>query len=84
MRTLLTILFVCVTWNSCQRKPVSVPVQQFVRSDFGEQTTLTNPTEIVMDSLLYPASFHLIRDTLMLVLNQPSNSYLLEIYSTND
>lgn len=84
MRTLLTILFVCVTWNSCQRKPVSVSVQQFVRSDFGEQTTLTNPTEIVMDSLLYPASFYLIRDTLMLVQNQPSNSYLLEIYSTND
>lgn len=39
--------------------------------------------EIVIDSLLYPASFRVMNDTLLVVSNQPICDYQLEVYSLN-
>ncbi len=59
-------------------------ISHFTYSDFKEERQLNNPQELTMDSLLYPASFYLMRDTLIVVNNQPECEYLMEIYSLNN
>ena len=67
--------------GSCTKKTVENSAVTFSREDFKETKIMTDAEEIVIDSLLYPASFRLINDTALLVTNQPVCKYLLEIYS---
>lgn len=53
----------------------------FSRNDLTEVKELKNPEEIVIDSLLYPASFRIIKDSILVVNNQPMCDYMLEFYS---
>lgn len=53
----------------------------FVRDNFAETKIMSDPEIISIDSLLYPASFKVINDSLLVVGNQPVCEYLLEIYS---
>ena len=50
----------------------------FSRNDLTEVKELKNPEEIVIDSLLYPASFRIIKDSILVVNNQPMCDYMLE------
>lgn len=55
----------------------------FTRADFKETKTLTDAEETEIDSLLYPASFRVLDDTVLVVANQPVCEYQLELYSLN-
>lgn len=55
----------------------------FTRDDFAETRELVNPEEIIIDSLLNPASFHVLRDSVLVVSNQDNCEYMLELYSLN-
>ena len=55
----------------------------FSREDFKETRILSNPEEIVIEDMLYPASFRIMDDSLLLVSNQSVCESLLEVYSLN-
>ena len=81
-------LFFCImlvlVCSSCRRTvDKGSTTIHFTYADFKEERQLSNPQELTMDSLLYPASFYLLRDTLIVVNNQPMCEYLMEIYSLN-
>ena len=56
---------------------------EFSREDFKETKELQNPEEIVIDDLLYPASFRVMDDSVLVVGNQWVCEYMLELYSLN-
>lgn len=56
---------------------------EFSRENFKETKELLNPEEITIDDLLYPASFRVMDDSVLVVCNQPMCEYLLELYSLN-
>ena len=55
----------------------------FTREDFAETQQLMNPEEILMDDLLNPASFRVVRDSILVVSNQNNCEFMLELYSLN-
>ena len=56
---------------------------EFSREDFKDTKELQNPEKIVIDDLLYPASFRVMDDSVLVVGNQPVCEYMLELYSLN-
>lgn len=76
----LALLFLSV---SCTPRQESVGDKYFFREDFKETKVLTDPEEIIIDSLLNPASFRVADDTVLIVGNQSNCDYLLELYSLN-
>lgn len=55
----------------------------FTKEDFAENKALRNPEEIVLNDVLNPALAVVVKDSLLLVNNQPGSEYFLEIYSLN-
>ena len=78
----LMLVMACSSCNPTGDK--SSVTTHFTYADFKEERQLSNPQVLTMDSLLYPAGFYLLRDTLIVVNNQPSCEYLMEIYSLNN
>lgn len=74
---------VIILMTSCTTREPFRGDRTFSREDFRETKFLTDPEEIVIDSLLNPASFRVLRDSLLLVGNQPNCDYLFEVYSLN-
>lgn len=64
----------------CQEKPIN-DERIFFRTDFRETKVMGNPEEIVIEDLLYPASFRVMYDSILVVGNQPVCDYQLELYS---
>lgn len=75
---LIIIMSSCSFENNKLSKDIS-----FSRKDLTEVKELKNPEEIVIDSLLFPASFRVIKDSILVVNNQPMCEYMLEFYSLN-
>ena len=79
--TLWTI-FVLLLLCSC--KLSKEDIYRFTRDDFEKTVILQNPETIVLSDDNYvtdPVNYFLIRDTLVLVLNQPNSESLLDLYS---
>ena len=69
--------------GSCTSREERTGDVVFTRADFKETKALTDAEEIEIDSLLYPASFRVLDDTVLVVGNQPVCEYQLELYSLN-
>ena len=83
-RSIFFCLMLGIAFSSCNPTNDEDSITtHFTYADFKEERQLSNPQELVMDSLLYPAGFYLLRDTLIVVNNQPACEYLMEIYSLN-
>jgi len=78
---LLLVVFIAI--SSCTQQEESVDRVVFSRETFGSHIYLNNPYEIVIDSLLNPANFIVMNDSVLVVGNQDNCEYLLEIYSLN-
>lgn len=86
MNKIKILLLVMITFvmNGCDKSTNKIENELvFSREDFKETKTLSNPEEIVIKDLLYPASFRVMNDSLLIVDNQPVCDYLLEVYSLN-
>ena len=83
MKKVLIILLIIFVAVSCTQQKSSFDRVVFSREDFGNQIYLDNPYEIVIDSLLNPANFIVMNDSVLVVGNQDNCEYLLEIYSLN-
>ena len=84
MKKLFYYLFVATLLCSCSRTGNEISGNvEFSREDFKETKKLLNPEEIVIDDLLYPASFRVMDDSVLVVGNQPVCEYMLELYSLN-
>ena len=73
----LLFLVGCQSGNSISGEMI------FSRADFKENKVMENPEEIVMEDLLYPASFRVMYDSILVVGNQSVCDYQLELYSLN-
>ena len=62
----------------------SESVLKFVRTDFRETIYLNEPKEIIIEDLLNVAVLRVMRDSILVVGNQPNCEYLLELYSLNN
>lgn len=80
---LKVLLLVFVVVSGCTQQKESFDRVAFSRETFGNHIYLNNPCEIVIDSLLNPANFIVMNDTVLVVGNQDNCEYLLEIYSLN-
>lgn len=78
---IVSVLFVVIT--SCTRQKETIERDSLSREDFREHINLNNPCEIVIDSLLNPANFIVMNDSVLVVGNQDNCEYLLEVYSLN-
>ena len=67
---LIIIMSSCSFENNKLSKNIS-----FSRKDLTEVKELKKPEEIVIDSLLFPASFRVIKDSILVVNNQPMCDY---------
>lgn len=84
MKKLYYYFCVAALLCSCSRTGNEVNCNvEFSREDFTETRELQNPEEIVIDNLLYPASFRVMDDSVLVVGNQPVCEYMLELYSLN-
>mgnify|MGYP002869341542 CR=1 FL=1 len=54
------------------------------RDSFMHSAILDNPERIVLNDVLDPANMKVMCDSLLVINNQPSNEYLVEIYSLNN
>ena len=76
----LTKVFFLLLFVACASKNNS-EITRITRENFKTNINLENPEEIIIDSLLNPAAFHLLYDTIIVVQNQSNCDYLLELYS---
>lgn len=83
VKILCAVLSVIMLAGSCTSTQEPEGERVFTRFDFKETKMLDKVQEIVIDSLLYPASFRVMNDTLLVVSNQPICDYQLEVYSLN-
>ena len=84
-RAIFFCLMLATTFSGCNQTADKGSITtHFTYADFKEERQLSNPQVLTMDSLLYPASFYLLRDTLIVVNNQPECEFLMEIYSLNE
>ncbi|MBR6621721.1 MAG: hypothetical protein IKK90_04465 [Bacteroides sp.] len=80
----LTLSLVAILMEGCFCTEKNAESDRFFsREDFKETRTLSNPEVIVIEDMLYPASFRIMDDSLLLASNQPVCESLLEIYSLN-
>jgi hypothetical protein len=80
----LTLSLVAILMEGCFGPEKNVESNRlFLREDFKETRILSNPEEIVIEDMLYPASFRIMDDSLLLASNQPVCESLLEVYSLN-
>lgn len=82
-KVLIILLIIFVAVSSCMQQKSSSDRVVFSREDFRSQIYLDNPYEIIIDSLLNPANFIVMNDSVLVVGNQDNCDYLLEIYSLN-
>lgn len=83
MRNLIATLLAAVIISGCSSGKEASGNISFSRTDFMETKELKDAEEIVIDSLLYPASFRIINDSILVASNQPICEYMLEFYSLN-
>lgn len=83
MRDILIVLVLFVAITSCTRQQETFERNSLSREDFRMHIKLNNPCEIVIDSLLNPANFIVMNDSVLVVGNQDNCEYLLELYSLN-
>ena len=69
--------------SSCTPQKEVAGDVSFSREDFQTTKELSNPQEIAIDSLLNPAGFRVMNDSVLVVVNQPNCEFLLELYSLN-
>lgn len=80
----LFLLFVAGMFLCRCSGPEDKSMITFSRDDFPQTIVLKDPLVYDLDEqLLYPASFYVVQDTVLVVQNQPGCEYLLELYSLN-
>lgn len=80
-RFLFILLVALIIQSCCTAQKESTENFVFSREDFKEIKELRAPEKIIIDSLLNPATFHIVRDSILIVSNQQNCEYLLELYS---
>lgn len=83
MKTKNLIAVIAAFLSSCMPQKEVPGDVSFSREDFQTTKELSNPQEIAIDSLLNPASFRVMNDSVLVVVNQPNCEFLLELYSLN-
>ena len=78
---LLTTCFLAGALYGCTAPKTEETDRSFVREDFKESKELKHAEEIVIDDLLYPASFRIMHDSILVASNQTDCEYLLKLYS---
>ena len=81
-RLLQTALFVLLL-AGCSSKVTDAPMT-LTRDSFRHSAVLNNPERIVFNEVLDPANMKVMHDSLLVIGNQPSNEFLVEIYSLNN
>ncbi len=81
MKNFAISFLVFLVMNSCSFENKVSKNLSISRDNLTEIKELYSPKEIVIDSLLYPASFRVVKDSILVVNNQPMCDYLLEFYS---
>ena len=77
------VLISLIIGSSCTTRKDLNQDLVFSREDFMETKELNNPKKIIIDSLLNPANFRVVRDSILVVVNQQNCNYLFELYSLN-
>ena len=72
----------CLLFISCNTSK-KADIVKITRDSFKTSFVLTNPKEIIIDSLLYPDCFNIMYDSIIVVQNNYKCEYLLELYSLN-
>lgn len=81
-KNLIAVIAAALLSSCMPQKEVAGDVS-FLREDFQTTKELSNPQEIAIDSLLNPAGFRVMNDSVLVVVNQPNCEFLLELYSLN-
>ena len=81
-KNLIAVIAAALLSSCMPQKEVAGDVS-FSREDFQTTKELSNPQEIAIDSLLNPAGFRVMNDSVLVVVNQPNCEFLLELYSLN-
>lgn len=81
-KNLIAVIAAAFLSSCTPQKEVAGDVS-FSREDFQTTKELSNPQEIAIDSLLNPAGFRVMNDSVLVVVNQPNCEFLLELYSLN-
>ena len=81
MKNSIFNLIVFLFLVGCQSRNKMNGEMCFSRTDFKETKVMGDPEEIVIEDLLYPASFRVMYDSVLVVGNQPVCDFQLELYS---
>lgn len=85
MKRVAIILAILVTSCRFSHSNIDHSVsQRFSREDFVIEKQLVDPEEIIIENLLNPVCYNVIKDSLIVVVNQSNCKYFLEIYSLNN
>ena len=81
-KNLIAVIAAAFLSSCTPQKEVAGDVS-FSREDFQTTKELSNPQEIAIDSLLNPAGFRVMNDSVLVVVNQTNCEFLLDLYSLN-
>ncbi len=82
-KNLIAVIAAAFLSSCTPQKEVAGDVSFFARGLSDNKKELSNPQEIAIDSLLNPAGFRVMNDSVLVVVNQPNCEFLLELYSLN-